>query len=292
MKNKNAIKTATLINSRVTATISISLVLFLLGLIILLSLFAKNLSIYVKENLSFSILLNENMSEIDIRNLQKMLSIAPYVKSSEYISRDQAAKELEKELGESSDVFLGFNPLLPSIEVKLSSEYANNDSIAIIEKNLRSLSHVENVIYRRDLTQSVNENIKKIGLTLFSLATILLLISFALINNTIRLMVYSKRFIIYTMKLVGATNAFIRKPFIRTNIFSGIIASLIAISMLTGLLYYLSIEVADSIELIDINFLLIVFIVIITLGIFISITATYFAVNKYLRMRGEDLYYI
>lgn len=292
MKSKKKINTITFINSRVTATISISLVLFLLGLIILLSLLAANLSSYVKENLSFTILLDENMKEADALDLQKSLSKAPFVKSSIYISKEQAMKVIEEELGEDPTSFLGFNPLLTSIEVQLKSEYANNDSLNIIEKRIKSLSNIENVLYKKDLLQSVNDNIKKIGLILFIVAVILLLISFALINNTIRLMIYSKRFTIYTMRLIGATNSFIRQPFIRSNLISGIIASIIAICMLTGLLYYISTGITDLINIIDIQALLIVFIVVVSLGILISLTATFFAVNKYLKMQGNDLYYI
>lgn len=293
MKSGHKMNASTFVSSRVTATISISLVLFLLGLIVLLSLFAGKLSVYVKENLSFSIILNENMKDTEIKRFQKMLDVAPYVKSTEYISKEQAAKELEQELGENPESFLGYNPMLASIEVKLKSDYANNDSIAIIEKDLKAFSgNIQDVLYRKDLMQSVNDNMKKAGLILFILAAVLLLISFALISNTIRLMIYSKRFIIYTMKLVGATNAFIRKPFVRANIISGIIAAFIAIAMLMGLLYYVSQGVTDFIGLINIDTLLIVFSIVIILGITISVIATRFAVNKYLKMDGDDLYYV
>jgi Cell division protein len=286
------INTTTFINSRITATISTALVLFLLGLVVLLALFAKDLSVYVKENLSFSIILNDDLSDPEIKDIRKKLSLAPYVKSAEWISKEQAAKELESELGENPETFLGYNPLYASIEVKLKAEYANEDSIRSIEKELKAQSTIQDILYRKDLMQSVNENIKKIGLVLFILTVILLCISIALINNTIRLMIYSKRFIIYTMKLVGATNKFIRRPFIRSNVLSGIIAAVLAVGALLGLLYYAAKEIPGFIELTNINTLLIVGIAVAGMGIIISVTATYFGVNRYLHMKSGDLYYV
>ncbi len=292
MTKKNNRSSITFFNSRLTSTISISLVLFLLGLIILLGLFANNLSTYVKENLSFSIILGENMKETQILSLQKRLESSAFVKSTTFISKEQAAKELEEELGENPENFLGYNPLLPSLEVRLNAAYANNDSITIVEKKIRQDSNVRDVMYRKDLLQMVNENLQKLGLILLILAVVLLTISFALISNTIRLTIYSKRFIIHTMKLVGATGGFIRKPFIWNNMGAGIIAAVIAISLLTGLLGYLSQEISNFWDLINIQMLVVVFVAVILLGIIISATATFFAVNKYLRMRVDNLYYI
>lgn len=292
MTKNNGISSATFFNSRLTSTISISLVLFLLGLIILLALLADNLSIYVKENLSFSIVLSDNMKAADILNLQKRLDTSPFVKSTEFISKEQASKELQEEIGENPEIFLGFNPLLSSIDVKLKSAYANNDSIVVIEKKLKSESNIRDVLYRKDMLQIVNDNIKKIGVMLLILAVILMTISFALINNTIKLTIYSKRFLIYTMKLVGATGAFIRKPFLWKNIVSGIVAAILSISMLSILLFYLSKEMDNLFVFLNLNILLTVFALVILLGILISAVATYFSVNKFLRMRGDSLYNI
>lgn len=292
MAKKNSGVSFTFLNARLTSTISISLVLFLLGLIVLLGFSANKLSYYVKENLSFSIVLSEGMKEAQILSMQKRLEATPYVKSTVYISKDQAAKELEAELGENPETFLGYNPLLPSIEVHLNAEYANNDSIALIEKKIRQDSNIQDIMYRKDLLQLVNDNIKKAGIVLFFLAAILMVISFALISNTIRLTIYSKRFLIHTMRLVGATNGFIRKPFIRSNVLSGIIAAIIAICMLSGALYYLTFELGNLLELMSVNMLLVVFAIVIALGILISAAATFFAVNRYLRMKGDNMYYI
>lgn len=292
MEKSARITSATFINSKVTATISIALVLFLLGLLVMLALFANKLSIYIKENLSFTIILNDKMSNAEIKQLQKSLDLATYVKSATYISKEQAAKELEEELGENPDDFLGFNPLSASIEIRLKSEYANSDSIQMIEKDLKTKTNIQDVLYKKELMQSVNENMNRAGLILAILSSVLLLISFALINNTIRLMIYSKRFLIYTMKLVGATDGFIRKPFLQANLISGIVAAFIAITMLLGLLFYLSEGISNFSGLMSIDTLIIVFIIVLALGIGISLIATYWSVNKYLRMNIGEMYKI
>jgi cell division transport system permease protein len=246
----------------------------------------------VKENLSFSIVLSDDMKDSQILSLQKKLEASSYVKSSVFISKKQAARDLEEELGENPETFLGYNPLLPSIEVRLNASYANNDSIAMIEKKLRQETNIRDVLYRKDLLQAVNDNIRRIGVILLIFSCVLLVISFALINNTIRLSVYSRRFLIHTMKLVGATGGFIRRPFLWNNLGTGIIAAIVAMSLLTGLLYYLTKEITDFIGLIDLNMLLTVFVTLIALGIIISVTATYFAVSRYLKMEFSQLHYI
>ncbi len=286
------IKAVSFFNSRFTSVISIALVLFLLGLIFLLSLLGNKLSVFVKENISFSIVLKDNEKEADIKKMQKSLDALPFIKSTEYISKDQAAKELEEELGENPEVFLGFNPLQASIEVKLHSGYANPDSLVLVENKIKSYTSVSELLYRKDMMEMVNDNIRKVGLILLSLACALMIISFVLISNTIRLLIYSKRFLIHTMKLVGATPGFIRKPFIRYNLVSGIMASFLAILMLTGSIYYLQTELQGLIQIFDLETLLIVFILVFILGILLSVTATAVAVNRYLRMDFDKLYYI
>jgi cell division transport system permease protein len=293
MKNKRTISPATFFNSRVTATISISLVLFLLGLIILLFLFANNLSTYVKESLSFDIVLSDDIRDAQVANLQKKLDKAIFVKSTEFISKADAAKQLEEELGQNPEEFLGFNPLPAMIVVHLHSQYANVDSLFVIEKQIKGFStDIKEIEYRKELMKLVNDNLKNAGVILLGLSILLLIISFALINNTIRLTVYSKRFLIHTMKLVGATSGFIRKPFIRAQVLSGIIAALIAIGMLIWLLQYVAKDFNSIPEMMNWNTLYIVFGSVLILGVLISITATFLAVNKYIRMDGDDLFYI
>lgn len=279
-------------NSRLTSIISIALVLFLLGLIFFIGLLGQKLSVYVRENISFSVVLKESSKDADIKKMQKQLDSRPYIKSTEYISKEQAAKELEEELGENPETFLGFNPLQASIEVKLNSEYANPDSLLIIEKQIKSYTDVSELLYRKDMMQLVNDNLKRTGIILLTLAAVLMIISFVLISNTIRLLIYSKRFLIHTMQLVGATSGFIRRPFIRYNVASGIVAAVLAVGMLTGVLYYVQRDFPGFIDLLDIRSLLIVFGAVLALGICLSFVATCFAVNKYLRMDADKLYHV
>ena len=201
-------------------------------------------------------------------------------------------KELTAELGENPEEFLGFNPLQASLEVKLKAQYANADSLQWIEKKLNAYSGISEIAYRKDLIQLVNENVKRIGAVLLLLAAILMVISFALISNTIRLSAYSKRFLIHTMKLVGATPAFIRRPFIVSNIVNGIVASVFAIGMLTGCIYYLSTAVENFSILMSLDYLISVYLIVFILGIFLTAISAYFAVNKYIRMNHDDLYYV
>lgn len=292
MADNKKISVVSFFNSRLTSVISIAMVLFLLGLVLLIGLLGNKLSEYVKENLTFSILLKDNQKEADIKKIQKTLDAQPFIKSTAYISKDQAAKELEEELGENPERFLGFNPLQASIEVKLHSEYANADSLAVIEKKIKNYTSVSELLYRKDMMEMVNENMKKVGLILLVLAAVLMTISFVLISNTIRLLIYSKRFLIHTMKLVGATPGFIRGPFIRYNMISGLFAALLAILLLTLALYYLQHELSGFIQILDVTTLVIVYALVLVLGIVLSVLATIVSVNKYLRLGIDKLYYI
>ena len=280
MAENKKVSSVSFFNSRLTSVISISLVLFLLGLILLIGMLGNKLSVYVKENLSFSIVLKDNQKETEIKKMQKSLDALPFIKSTEYISKEQAAKELEEELGENPETFLGFNPLQASIEVKLHSEYANPDSLQVIEKKIRNYTSVSELLYRKDMMEMVHNNMKRLGLILLTLAAVLMIISFVLISNTIRLLIYSKRFLIHTMKLVGATSGFIRRPFVKYNIVSGIFASILAILMLTGALYYLQNELKGFIQILDMQTLLLVYVAVFALGIVLSVIATIFAVNN------------
>jgi len=293
MKNKRSISSAAFINSRATATISISLVLFLLGLIILLALMAKNLSSNVKESFSFDIILSDDIKETEVNRLIKQLEATDFVKSTEYISKAEAAKQLAAEIGQNPEEFLGFNPLPSIIVVKLYSEYTHPDKFPEVEKQIKGLStNISSMEYREELLALVNDNFQKVSIILLGLATLLLFISFALINNTIRLTVYANRFLIHTMKLVGATSGFIRKPYIITQVFSGMIAAVVAIALLYWGLFYISKDIKEIWEVIDSNSLVFIAGSVFILGILISVTATYFAVNRYLGMEADDLFYV
>ena len=292
MTENKKFTTVSFFNSRLTSVISIALVLFLLGLIFLMGLMGDTLSRFVKENITFSVVLKDNIREAEVKRMQKRLEAEPFIKSAEYISKEQASKELEEELGERPETFLGFNPLQASLEVKLNSEYAYSDSLQLIEKKIKTYTNVSELLYRKDMMEIVNDNMKRIGIILLTLAVVLMIISFVLISNTIRLLIYSKRFLIHTMKLVGATPGFIRRPFMIYNMVSGLFAAILAILMLMGALYYLQQELSGFIDLLNTDALLLVFAAVLILGIMLSLIATFFAVNKYLRMGVDKLYYI
>jgi cell division transport system permease protein len=278
-------------SSYFTSIISISLVLFLLGLLGLLVLNAKRLSDYVKENIGFAVILKENVKEVDVILLQKSLDASEYVKSTKYITKEEAAEELKQELGEDFVEFLGFNPLLASIEVHLYAKYANPDSITLIEKDLKQYDQIKEVFYQKSLVSLLNENIKKISLIILVFSSLLLLVAITLINSTIRLSVYSKRFIINTMQLVGATRGFIRRPFLYRSAGNGIFAAFLAMGFLAGLMYAAQKEFHEIISFQDIEIIGILFLCVLLFGIVINWISTFFAVSKYLRMKVDKLYY-
>jgi cell division transport system permease protein len=277
--------------SYITTVVSISLVLFMLGLLGFVILHTKKLSEYVKENIGFSIIMKENVKEAGIIQLQKILDATAYVKSTEYITKEEAAQQFKEELGEDFTNFLGYNPLLPTIEIRFNADYANNDSLAIIKDKILANSNVKEVWYQESLVDVVNNNVKKIGIILLGFSGLLLLISFALINNTIRLSVYSKRFIIRSMLLIGATRLFISKPFIWKGIIQGIAGAFIAIFLLAGLIYFSQKEFPELINLQEIDLYLSLFGLVILLGIVITWFSNYFAVRKYIKIKTDNLYY-
>jgi len=292
MKKKDSrISKRRLRSSYITSIISISLVLFLLGLIGILLINAKRLSDHVKENIGFTIILNENVKEVDILRLQKSLDAQQFVKSTDYISKEEAASELTEELGEDFIEFLGYNPLGATIDLRFYADYANPDSISLIEGQINSYEEVKEVFYQKSLLHLVNENIRKISFIILLFSALLFLIAVALINNTIRLSVYSKRFLINTMKLVGATRTFIRRPFLYRSAGHGILAAVIAISLLGGILYLINREFSEIIYFMDIEIIGILVLLVIFLGVFLNWVFTFFAVNRYLRMTTDNLYY-
>ena len=276
----------------VTASISTTLVLLLLGLVVFFVLAAHNLSIYVRENINFSVLISDDMKESDILKLQKRLDKEAFVKETEYISKKQALKEGTEAMGTDPQEFLGYNPYTASIEVKLHSDYANSDSIAKIEKMIKKNSDIQDILYQRELIDLVNENIRNISLVLLALAVVLALISFALINNTIRLAIYSKRFLIHTMKLVGANWSFIRRPFLVRNIWSGILAGIMADAILMGTAYWLVSYEPELVRVVTPEVMLFVSASVLVFGMVITFFCAYLSINKYLRMKASTLYYI
>lgn len=273
--------------SYLITVISISLVLFLLGLIGILVLNARELSKYVKENIGFAVILHDNLKDVEIRRLQKELDASDYVKETEYIGKKRAAEELKKELGEDFVEFLGYNPLKSSIDVRLKAGYANTDSIAKIKKEMEQFPQIFDIFYQKSLVHLVNENVRKFSFFLLVLSILLLVIAYALINNTIRLSIYARRFTINTMKLVGATKGFIRKPFLINSLIYGMAGAIIAIVLLiivisTG---------QQQLEVIIIKNSTFLFLMEIITGVIFSVSATYFALNRYMKLSSSELYY-
>lgn len=276
----------------VTSCISTTLVLLLLGMVVFFVLAAHNLSVYVKENINFSIVISDDMKERDILRLQKSLNGEPFVKSTEYISKKQALEEQTEAMGTDPQEFLGYNPFSASIEVKLKSDYANADSIAKIEKQIRKNTDIQDVLYQKELVDAVNDNIRKISFLLLGLAVILAMISFALINNMIRLSIYSKRFLIHTMKLVGASWSFIRRPFLRRNFWIGVLAAGLADGLLWAAATWLVEQEPELIKVITPEVMLLVSVAVLAFGVLITWLCAFFSVNKYLRMKAGALYRI
>jgi cell division transport system permease protein len=277
-------------SSYFTSTVSITLLLIMLGSVGLLLLNTKRISDYVRENIIFKVILKDNIREVDIFRIQKALDAKKYVKETVYIPKEKAALELQEELGEDFIEHIGHNPLLPSIEVKFLASYANNDSISKIEDDLKEFDEINEVYYQKNLIHTVNENVQKITLLILIFSSFLLLIAIALINNTIRLSIYSKRFLIRTMQLVGATAGYIRKPFLYRSAVQGVIGASFAVAVLTGFVFFLQDEMRGVIQLNDIKTLSILFGIVILMGIIINWISTFAAVTKYLRIKTDKLY--
>ena len=274
-----------------TSVVSISLVLLLLGIVGLLMLNAKQMSDYVKENLCFSLIINDEVAEPDIKQFQKSLDTHDFIKSTEYITKDDAAQQLQDELGENFVETLGYNPLSPTINVYLNSDYASPDSIAKLESFFLSKSVVSEVSYQQNLVNLINDNIKKVSIVLLALSALFFLISFALLNNTIRLQIYSKRFIINTMKLVGAKKGFIRRPFLASGALQGLVSSVIAIALLYGIIYFANSQLENIMGSIDPWIIALLFVAVAVIGVLLCVFATLLSINKYLRLKTINLYY-
>lgn len=274
----------------VTLCISTSLVLILLGLVVFTGLTARNLSAYVKENLTITVMFGDNVSNREAQVTCNKMRLKRYVTHVDYISREQALKEQTKALGTDPSEFLGMNPFVPSAELHVKADCANADSMKWITKELRSYKTVEEVSYQKDLMDSVNNNLRKITLVMLVLAALLTFISFSLINNMVRLSVYARRLSINTMKLVGASWSFIRKPFLTMAVLEGLLASFIADAVLAGIMYALYDFENDITEVVTWEILAITGAAVLVFGILISTVCVYFSVNRYLRMPAWKMY--
>lgn len=276
----------------ITPTISTTLVLVLLGIISMFVITAHSLSTFVKENINVSVLISDDLDSLQISSFGKQLMEAPYSKDVTYISKEEALREEIAAQGIDPTEFIVMNPYTASFEVKINADYADPDSIAKTVKELKGNSDVVDVIYSKDLVQSVNKNIKKISIILLIIAALFTYISFALINNTVRLTIFSKRFLINTMKLVGASWNFIRRPFMAQSFVLGVVSALLADSILFGSLCWLYEFEPQIANIIDLRAVVMVFGAVMVFGIVITAVCTLVSVNKYLKMRSNELYYL
>ena len=271
---------------------SIALVLFLLGVFALLMMHAQKLSNHLKENIGFEVVMNSNVKEAKILQLQRELDSMPAVKSTEYITKEEAIRRLSEDLGEDFLQWLGNeeNPLLPSIDVRFNANYANNDSIAAIQAQLLKNPDVKDVYYQKSLVGLINQNVNRIGIALMVVSLVLLIIAITLIRNTIRLSIYSKRFLVRSMQLVGATPAYIRRPFIRNGILQGFFGGLLADALLALLLYGLTTRIPELTFVQDYTIIIGIFVGIIVLGMLLGGISTRLALRKYLHADVDQLY--
>jgi cell division transport system permease protein len=271
---------------------SITLVLFLLGVFALLMMHAQKLSNHLKENIGFEVVMNSNVKESDILKLQKQLDDMPAVKSTEYITKDEAIRRLSEDLGEDFLQWLGNeeNPLLPSIDVRFNAAYANPDSLSVIETNLLKNTDIKEIYYQKSLVNLINQNVRRIGIALIIISLMLLIISITLIRNTIRLSIYAKRFLVRSMQLVGATPAFISKPFIRKGRWQGFFGALLADALLALLLYGLTRRLPELTLVQDYKIIAGIFVGILVLGLLLGGLSTRFALRKYLHANVDRLY--
>lgn len=280
-----------LMNAYLSSVISISLVLLLVGVASMLLVNAKGVSDYFKENMQISVMMKQNVTDEAAMEYKEVLDGERYIKSTSFISKEQGQKELAEQLGEDFlDVF-ETSPIPVSIDVTLEADYVSSDSLEVVRAEIAESPLVEEVVYQRSLVDALNANLSRISLILSIFIALLLFISFVLINNTVRLSVYARRFTIHTMKLVGATRSFIRAPFLVQSVFQGLFASFFAIIVLLGLMFLMRSEFAQLFEIFRMELLLLVMGIVVAAGLAICLISTYFVVNKLISLRKDELYY-
>ncbi|MEI6596111.1 MAG: permease-like cell division protein FtsX [Bacteroidota bacterium] len=276
--------------SYLASIISIALVLFMMGLFGVILINGKTLSNHIRENFQLTVFFNSNTSEADIARVHKQIETSEYAKQATYVSKDEAAKQFTKEIGQDFVSFIGFNPLLPSVELFLKSKYANTEKLKAIEAEIKKNKEVQDVIYQKSILEEINENTKTIGSILISISILFLLIAVTLINNTIRLNLYARRFLIKSMQMVGATHGFIIKPFVIKSLLHGLYGGIIACLLLSCLLYALPFWIDQINLLYNTTQFAILFVVIIIAGIIISMISSLISTNHYLKLKIDDLY--
>jgi len=276
--------------SYLPSIISIAMVLFMLGLFGIILINGNKLSNHLLENFQLTIFLREDASESDIQQIRAILELSEYAKRTNFVSKDQAATQFVAETGQDFVTFLGFNPLLPSIELFVKSAFANTIEIKKIEAELKTNKAVQEIVYQTNIIEEIHKNIKTIGTIIISISLIFLLIAVTLINNTIRLNLYARRFIIKSMQMVGATHWFIIRPFATKSLLHGLYGGCIAILLLGGVLYWIPFFIPDIQVLYDNMQFAILFVVVIIAGVIISVLSGMISTNKYLRVKIDDLY--
>ena len=276
----------------VTLCISTAMVLVLLGIIVFSVLTSRNLSAWVKENLTVTVMLGDDVSVNEAKRLCRDLYHRPYSRNIDYVSKEQALKEQTEAMGSDPSEFLGANPFVATLELQLKSDYANHDSLKWIVYELQKNPKVTDVAYQEDLMDNVNMNLGRMNIILLVLAALLTFVSFSLINNTVRLSVYSRRFLIHTMKLVGASWGFIRGPFVRKSVGLGVLAAVIACAVLGGLVYALYRYEPEILTVLTWKELAITGGAVLLFGVIITAICAHISVNKFLRMKAGELYKI
>lgn len=289
MKHRNRKKISWVLQG-ITSTISTSLVLILMGLVVLLSLTARVVADSVKENLTVTIVLDDDVQTAEAQSLQDSLNVKYYISSVEYISREQALQEQIESMGIDPSDFLGANPFSISMEIKVKPEYSSNDSLQWISKELRSTKYVADVMYQKDLVESLNRNLHRASFFLLAIALLLIIISLSLINNTVRLSVFNHRFVIHTMKLVGAKWSFIRWPFLIRSFWIGIASALIADAVIFFGVHWAAVYDAGVLNYVTQQNMIITAVSVLGIGLVLTIVCTYFSVTHCLKMRGSELY--
>ena len=290
-KKEKSIIYRRLIQSYLSSVISISLVLLLAGLTGLIAVNTKSVSDYFRENIKLSILFDESASEKQAQIVHGIVKTKEYLKKSDYISKEQGTKQMEEILGSDFLEVFESNPVPILIDIFLKASYLENDSLAKISKELSQLPLVREVVYQESLVKTINDNMEKAGFVVIVFIGLLLFISFVLINNTVRINLYSKRFSIHTMKLVGAKRSFIRKPLLTKALAQGLVSGTISVALLSGVVYLIWRDLPELFKILDINMIIIVFSSVVVLGILLCVISTYLIVNKLVSMSGDDIYY-
>jgi cell division transport system permease protein len=271
--------------------VGMALVLFMLGLLGFLVLNARALEQYFKENVRVELFLKRDLKEVDVMQFRKELDTEAFTHETRYVTADEAAENLKADLGEDFLGVLGSNPLLPSVELRLKASHAQPDSLRWIVEHLKQDARVQEVAYNAAVVENIDANMERLGLLVLGFTALLLIIAVALINNTIRLAIYSKRFLIHTMHLVGATRWFIKRPFLGQSFWQGMIGAFLAVGLLTGALQLARSYMPDLLAFTDVPTLALLFALVVLLGLLISFLSTWFAVGRYLRMNSEELHW-